>query len=577
MSRRRFFALPAFAFAALFAINASPTFAQSAPPGYADYTDWRDWSRVTKDSKSGLASSYDRLGGNVDYSQYESPPGFVRNAMPATIATLNGPGVVYRFWMPHGTANLNFLVHMFFDGETTPRIDTTSAALFAGSYSYFAAPLVNTAAGGQTCYEPIRFERSLRIETFNQQLPPSGFDVHRHYYQYSYRLFPGRSDIRSYDGAVSTQDQPQRDAMRSLFVNVGANPAGDNPAAIWLDHGATSIPSAASLVLADIAGPGVVRQINVAPGALSDEELQALRLEVMYDQDALPAIDASLTDFFGAGLGRAAYASLPLGTSSPDGFYCYWPMPFHRRVRIALRNAGTAAIPVSTTRVAYETQTIGADAGYLRTRVTSTIRAGSDVHHPILQVSGRGHYVGGLLYLRQDSFNFGMLEGDDYIDVDGAPAIRGTGLEDAYNGGYYYNWVLIQAEPEGPYPQSAIRPLHGILHVHRDDTTPIARADQYRWLIGDRIAFSQSIDVRIENFYGDIGGTWTSVAFWYQQPPVRGDADDDGDVDLLDAAALQRCFPDNAAGCGPTFDLDADADVDAADFGRVCELMNGPW
>ncbi len=92
-----------------------------------------------------------------------------------------------------------------------------------------------------------------------------------------------------------------------------------------------------------------------------------------------------------------------------------------------------------------------------------------------------------------------MLEGDDVITVDGTTTLNGTGLEDAYNGGAYYNWVaVITDEPEGPYPQSATRPLSGILYVNKAETS---RADQYHWRISDCIPFSQSIEVNVECRY----------------------------------------------------------------------------
>src|SRR6185369_9091319 len=79
------------------------------------------------------------------------------------------------------------------------------------------------------------------------------------------------------------------------------------------------------------------------------------------------------------------------------------------------------------------------------------------------------------------------------------------------------------------FPPSAIRPMSGILHVSRTAGADI-RSDQYRWQIGDRVPFTQSLDVRIETQYSTIGATWTSVAFWYQLPD--GVILPDGDVNL---------------------------------------------
>jgi hypothetical protein len=169
-----------------------------------------------------------------------------------------------------------------------------------------------------------------------------------------------------------------------------------------------------------------------------------------------------------------------------------------------------------------------------------------------------------------------MLEGDEIITVNGADVLHGTGLEDAYNGGYYYNWVAVQAdEPEGVMPQSATRPLHGILYVGRE--AGYARADQYRWQIADRIPFSRSLDVKIENRYAVTGAVWTSVAFWYQQPPIPADTNEDGDVDLADFAALQVCFGGVEDACLSRFDEDADLLIGLADLAAFLSDFTGAW
>ena len=171
-------------------------------PGYADYTAWADWARLRIGTQAGLASSYDRSGGNADYSHYEKPEGLIREKVVATVKTIKGPGVIYRFWMPHLTSNRVFVLRMYFDGEQKPRIDTTSNVLFQGEFSYFKPPLVNTFAGGQVCYEPILFARSLRIETINHKLPEQERSFQAHYYQYSYMTFPRSMALDSYTGVL---------------------------------------------------------------------------------------------------------------------------------------------------------------------------------------------------------------------------------------------------------------------------------------------------------------------------------------------------------------------------------------
>ncbi|MHC4222243.1 MAG: DUF2961 domain-containing protein, partial [Planctomycetota bacterium] len=135
-------------------------------------------------------------------------------------------------------------------------------------------------------------------------------------------------------------------------------------------------------------------------------------------------------------------------------------------------------------------------------------------------------------YLVENYDRLGMLEGDDVIYSDGQAVQLGTGLEDAYNGGAYYNWVAaIPTEPEGSSPQSATRPLGGILYVNKAATT---RADQYRWRIADCVPFTESIEVNIERRYGFGDSQWKSVGFWYQLPHLLQDLDQDGFVNFID-------------------------------------------
>jgi len=330
------------------------------------------------------------------------------------------------------------------------------------------------------------------------------------------------------------------------------------------------------LTLADWTGPGIIRQISLRTEGATDDELEGLRLEVLYDDGPSAAIDVPVAYFFGAGRQRALYSSLPVGTDSPDGFYSYWPMPFRQAVQVRLHNTTGSPITVDAAVTEHEPTTVDDDMCYLNAEVITDSRAPGQVYHPMLSVRGRGNYVGSLLYIEQSSWSFEMLEGDDIVTVDGAETLYGTGLEDAYNGGYYYNWVGVQEdEPEGGMPRSAIRPLNGILHVHREEGVQHARADQYRWHIADRVGFSTSIDVKIENRYAVVGGEWTSVALWYWQPPLTGDADLDYDLDLRDFAAFQGCLAEQTPECVEVFDHDGGG-IGLSDHAYFVQHLSGP-
>ena len=305
--------------------------------GYDAYTAWEDWARLRRGVKAGLASSYNRSGGNGDYSHYESPEGLITEEVVATVKTIEGPGVIYRFWMPHVMARRHFVVRMYFDGEATPRIDTDSTAIMGGTFGYFDEPLITTCAGGQVSYEPIPFAQSLRIETVNKELNTWS---NRHYYQYSYLTFPPGTVTDSYTGQLTPEQQQARSAVVSIFENAGEHPAGNSATAEVISTTETSIPGGGCLTF-DLPGPGLIRKMNVRMDEANDVELTGLQLRVYYDDSSAPAIDVPVANFFGAGKQRAAYSSIPLGTDPIDpneGFYCYWPMPFRQSVRVELCN-----------------------------------------------------------------------------------------------------------------------------------------------------------------------------------------------------------------------------------------------
>lgn len=152
--------------------------------------------------------------------------------------------------------------------------------------------------------------------------------------------------------------------------------------------------------------------------------------------------------------------------------------------------------------------------------------------HSILNIDGAGHYVGNILTLRAsdvDGMRKDVLEGDETITIDGGKIIlQGTGLEDAYNGGFYYNHVLtIDDDIDDPeFPESNVGAFGGLILMDTVDDlsegTPdinsnILTASQCRWMIQDLVAFEEGIVIDIENYrsYGDI---FESTAFYYAVP-----------------------------------------------------------
>jgi hypothetical protein len=208
------------------------------------------------------------------------------------------------------------------------------------------------------------------------------------------------------------------------------------------------------------------------------------------------------------------------------------------------------AIPIDSTVVEFEPGVVDLDLGYFHAEGRHAVRTAEIDRYVLAEAQGTGHYVGNMLFLEQDVNDDWMLEGDDILIVDGTQVINGTGLEDAYNGGYYYNWVANwMPEPEGPSPPFAIRPLNGILRRQKTASPPFARADQYRWMIADHVPFTQSLVVSFESDYAVVGSRWVSVAFWYELEPLAPEeAPTGGGLDGARRLELGPVTPNPASG-----------------------------
>jgi hypothetical protein len=101
-----------------------------------------------------------------------------------------------------------------------------------------------------------------------------------------------------------------------------------------------------------------------------------------------------------------------------------------------------------------------------------------------------------------------------------------------------------------------------------------------RWLLSTDVDPTCGLDFRMPTGPGGADVFLTKLSCG-----SAGDADDDGDVDLVDVAAYQNCFTGGpnefgiqspcAAGCD-VFDLTPDNALDLADFTKVQDLLTGP-
>lgn len=263
------------------------------------------------------------------------------------------------------------------------------------------------------------------------------------------------------------------------------------------------------LVLVNYKGAGVVRRwwVTIAPRNVVEIH-RSLIIRCYWDDEKEPSVEVPVSDFFGMGFGRwKDFISLPLNMTS-GGYNCYWPMPFHRSAMITIENSGK--VPVSNFYYNIDIRTydkLPQNSLYFHAQYRQ-VRTEKGIPVTLLEASGSGHYVGTLLSMQPErGSGISYLEGDERIFIDGetVPSIIGTGTEDYFSSGWYYD--------TGEYGA----PYHGV--TVKDEVN--GKINTYRWHIEDPIPFKKSLRFQIEHGgMNDMPGVeYTSVAFWYQTHP----------------------------------------------------------
>jgi len=107
----------------------------------------------------------------------------------ATLAEIEGPGVIQHIWMTvDPKAYRDCLLRFYWDGEPAPSIETPLGDFFACGHALRthvnSLPVAVNPSGGFNCYWPMPFRRSARITIENQQRE----DILGFYYQVNYAL-----------------------------------------------------------------------------------------------------------------------------------------------------------------------------------------------------------------------------------------------------------------------------------------------------------------------------------------------------------------------------------------------------
>lgn len=278
-----------------------------------------------------------------------------------------------------------------------------------------------------------------------------------------------------------------------------------------------------TVVLADLEGPGVVQHIWLTIAANEYGWPRLLRLRVYYDHSETPSVDAPVGDFFGVGHGneRPLRSLMVVNGSEGRSRNSYWAMPFRKACRITITNEGRRRVSNLYYHVDWERRaTLPPATGYFHAWYHQDLPAKEGQPYEVLNVKGRGQYVGTLLNVVQVAPGW-FGEGDDHLFLDGekTASIQGTGTEDYFNDA----WSLRVSD--GPY--------WGVTAA--EGTGRGSRMSAYRWHVRDPIPFQKSLRFEFEhggwtyNTNGTVRSAFeeradlfSSVAFWYQMGIAEG-------------------------------------------------------
>ncbi len=259
-----------------------------------------------------------------------------------------------------------------------------------------------------------------------------------------------------------------------------------------------------SAVLVDADGPGIIQRIWITVSSHDPHYLRRIALKMYWDDETEPSVAVPIGDFFGNGFDKRHYSSLPMGVSS-GGFYCYLPMPFRSRARIVVENGTGREVDAFYYQIGMmEVDGLPSDVPTFHAWWHRDVRTEEPAPHLVLDAAGSGRFVG--LSLNAESYLNGLvyLEGDEVFHVDGEFRGQGTGTEDYFNGGWYFQHGTFSA------------PYHGL--VVKDENR--GRIAAYRWHIPDPIVFQDSIRITLEHGHDNAEvADYATTAYWYQSEP----------------------------------------------------------
>jgi hypothetical protein len=279
---------------------------------------------------------------------------------------------------------------------------------------------------------------------------------------------------------------------------------------------------------------GSIRRI--APFDKFPELLKNVWVQIYFDDSPAPAVNAPMGDFFGVGFGEYRHYVSRYLMMTAGGYVCQFHMPFRKKARVVMVNKNeklwVPAFYGAVTYLRYPDAEPLEHQAYFHAAYREEAPAVKGRPYLILdsdsmgEADRPGHYVGVVLNTEgaDKKSGFYFLEGNTKIWVDGEQeqSLEYTGLEDYYQGAWYYMKTGRRSRTEfsAPYHGLTVKTLSrfGIVGMTLLAGLQRQRLSQYRFH-PEGIPFRKSIRITVHHGeFDEVPANFSSVAYWYQQP-----------------------------------------------------------
>ena len=357
------------------------------------------------------------------------------------------------------------------------------------------------------------------------------------YWKGWFNMLESLSRIRNWETISISPENLTGEKGKGAMIPVEQGTSGGHASELgngWKTNPRMFIPAGETLTLADVHDQGAISQIWLTPTGIWRGQI----LRIYWDDDATPAVECPLGDFFANGLNEyAPVISLPVCVNPGSAFTCYWSMPFRKGFRITIENRNFEEVVVYY-QITYQRRPVEDDEAYFHAQFRRVNPNPWKADFVMLDgIEGCGSYVG--TYMTWGVHNnrwWGEGEVKMFLDGDtDHPSICYTGTEDYFCG--YYNF---ENRTTHEY-QEFTTPYSGLPQVIRPDALyrPQMRFGMYRWHITDPIFFKKNIRVTVQelgwhsnrNKYLPLQDDVSCVAYFYlDQPsctlPILGSPDE---------------------------------------------------